>query len=132
MRKSWTKRVQIIVIGAAVSVSAPAVFAEEKTQEDTKQQIYIDQMAKYPTLSKAFHKGIEANAHPRLAPAEGENLFLWQLEDYKMLNAGFADVYAQNVATREVPETHEELYLWQLEEYPKLDKQFYDEHRREF
>jgi hypothetical protein len=126
IRKDRIRLLQASIIGAAILAGAPAIFAEEQLQEDTKQQVYIDQMAKYPVLSKEFHKEIAANAHPRLAPSENENLFFWQLEDYKMLNAGFADVYARNVAPREVPATPEEVYLWQLEPYKELDKEFHD------
>ncbi len=119
------------VIGVTVMCAAIPSFAEEQAPENP-QQIYIDQMAKYPTLSKQFSKEIAANAHPRPAPSEDENIFLWQLEDYTKLNKEFADTFAQNVATREMPETAEGIYLWQLEDYPKLDKTFYHEHRREF
>lgn len=132
MNEHWTKLFLISIVGATVVCRALPSFAEEPAQEDTKQQIYIDQMAKYPVLSREFHQEIEANAHPRLAPSESENLFSWQLEDYKMLNTAFADVYAQNMTIRELPTTPEEIYLWQLEDYKKLDKAFYSEHRREF
>lgn len=132
MRKDWTKFLQLSIISATILVSVPAVFADENAPEDTQQQIYLSQMAKYPALSKAFNKEIKANAHPRPAPSENENLFFWQLVDYQKLNKEFADTFAQNVAVREVPATPEEVYLWQLEEYKKLDKTFYNEHRREF
>ena len=132
MRKKWLRLLPISVISAAVMCGAYPVFADEETREDTKQQIYLSQMAKYPALSKEFSEEIEANAHPRPAPSEGEDLFLWQLEDYPTLNTEFAETFSQNVSTREVPATPEEIYLWQLEGYKELDKEFYSEHRREF
>ena len=136
MLKSWTKFLQASIIGAAVLGSLPTIFAEgeagNETRENAKQQIYLSQMAKYPALSREFSEEIEANAHPRPAPSEDENLFLRQLEDYQELNKEFADTFSQNVSTREVPTTPEEVYLWQLEEYKELDKEFYHEHRAEF
>src|SRR3989344_3558868 len=117
MRKDWIKLLQVSIIGATISVNAPGVFAEEEMQVDPTQQTYVSQMAKFPELQKEFQKEVAANAHPRLAPAESENILLWQLEDYKMLNAEFADVYTQNVAPNEVPATYEEVYLWQMKEY---------------
>src|SRR3989338_166043 len=136
MLKSWTKFLQASIIGAAVLGSLPTIFAEgeagNETRENAKQQIYLSQMAKYPALSREFSEEIEANAYPRPAPSEGENLFPWQLEDYQELNKEFADTFSKNVSTREVPTTHEEVYLWQLEDYKELDKEFYHEHRREF
>ncbi|MBI5024160.1 MAG: hypothetical protein HZC18_04075 [Candidatus Omnitrophica bacterium] len=132
MQKDWIRLLQVSMIGAAISVSAPAIFAEEKIQDDTNRQVYLSQMAKYPALSKEFKQEIKTNAHPRPAPSEGENLFLWQLEDYQKLNKEFADTFAQNVAIREMPETAEEIYLWQLEDYKELDKTFYNEHRKKF
>ena len=138
MQKDWTKFLQISVIGAAAVCGAFPSFAfgeaEEPAQENTKQQVYLSQMAKYPALSKEFQKEIETNAHPRLAPSEDENVFLWQLEDYQKLNKEFADTFAQNADPRPAPATAtpEEIYLWQLEDYKNLDKTFYNEHRREF
>ena len=132
MRKKWLRLLPISVISAAVMCGAYPVCAEEETREDPKQQIYASQMAKYPVLSKEFSEEIEANAHPRPTPSEGEDLFLWQLEDYPTLNTEFTDTFSQNVSTREVPATPEEIYLWQLEGYKELDKEFYSEHRREF
>ncbi|GEM_PF-5802138 len=132
MRKSWLRPLQISVIGAAVVCGAYPLFAEEETPEDTKQQIYLSQIEKYPVLSKEFSKEIEVNAHPRPAPSEDENLLLWQLEDYQKLNKEFADTFAQNAQPRPAPATSEDIYLWQLEDYKKLDKTFYNEHRREF
>ena len=126
------KLFQVSVIGAAIWAGAPAVFAEEQSQGDTKRQIYLSQMAKYPALSKEFKQAIETNAHPRPAPSEDENIFLWQLEDYQELNKEFADTFAQNVAIRKIPKTAGEIYLWQLEDYKNLDKTFYNEHRTEF
>ena len=89
-------------------------------------------MAKYPALSKEFKQEIETDAHPRSAPSEDENVFLWQSEDYQKLNKEFAGTFAQNVAPLPAPATAEEIYLWQLEEYKELDKTFYNEHRRGF
>lgn len=132
MQKDWTKILQISVIGAIVMCATIPALAEEQVSEDSKQQIYLDQIAKYPALSKEFQKEIETNAHPRPAPSEDENIFLWQLEDYQKLNKEFVDTFAQNVAIREMPETAEKIYLWQLEDYKELDKTFYNEHRREF
>lgn len=136
MRKGWIKILQISVAGAAILAGTLTALAEDEaakqTPENTKQQIYLSQMAKYPALSKEFSVEIETNAHPRPAPSEDENVFLWQLEDYQKLNKEFADTFAQNVEARPVPATPEEIYLWQLEDYKKLDKEFYNEHRREF
>lgn len=134
MQKNWTRFLQISVISAAVVCGAFPAFTEEQAQEDTKQQTYIDQMAKYPVLSKKFHKEIEANARPRPAPSDGENVFLWQLEDYQKLNKEFADTFAQNADPQPAPATAtaEEIYLWQLEEYKELDKTFYNEHHTKF
>ncbi len=106
--------------------------AEEETREDTKQQVYLSQMAKYPVLSKEFSGEIEANAHPRPSPSEDENLFLWQLEDYQELDKEFADTFTKNAEPRPAPATSEEIYLWQLEDYKELDKEFHHEHRKEF
>lgn len=132
MRKGWIRLLQTSIAVAAVLCGAIPAFSEEQAREDTKQQIYLSQMAKYPVLSQEFSKEIEANAHPRPAPSEDKNVFLWQLEDYQELNKEFADTFARNVAIREMPETAEEVYLWQLEDYKELDKEFYHEHRREF
>ena len=132
MPNDWTKFLQISVIGAAVMCGAIPAFSEKQGQEDTKQQTYLSQIAKYPKLQKEFRKEIEANAHPRSAPSEDENLFLWQLEDYQKLNKEFADTFAKNADPRPAPATSEEIYLWQLEDYKKLDKTFYNEHRTEF
>lgn len=132
VQRDWTKLFQISIIGAAVICGAYPVFAEEETREDTKQQIYLSQMAKYPALSKEFSKEIEATAHPCPAPSEGENLFLWQQEDYQKLNKEFADTFAQNAAPRPAPAASKDIYLWQLEDYKELDKTFYNEHRVEF
>lgn len=132
MQKNWIRFLQVSITGAMVWAGAPAVFAEEQARENTKQQVYLSQIAKYPALSKEFQQEIETNAHPRTAPSEDENVFLWQLEDYQKLNKEFADTFTQNVATREVPATPEEIYLWQLEEYKELDKEFYHEHRGKF
>ena len=136
MNEHWTKLFLTSVIGTAIFAGTMTALAEDKTVgpalEDTQQQIYLDQMAKYPVLSKQFSKEIENNAHPRPTPSEGENLFLWQLEDYKTLNTSFADTFAKNVESHPAPATPEEVYLWQLEDYKKLDKTFYKEHRTEF
>ena len=136
MQENWTKLLQISAIGAAVLWGLPQgaipSFAEEQTQENTEQQIYLSHIAKYPVLSEEFSKEIEANARPRLAPSEGENIFLWQLEDYPTLDTEFADTFAQNAEPRPAPATSEDIYLWQLEDYKKLDKTFYNEHRRKF
>ena len=132
MRRNWIKLFQASIIGAAISVSAAALFAEEEIQEDTKQQLYLSQMAKYPALSEEFKQAIKTNAYPRPAPSEDENVFLWQLEDYQKLNKEFADTFAQSAAPRPAPATAEEIYPWQLEDYKNLDKAFYNEHRREF
>lgn len=132
MQKNWIRFLQVSIIGAMVWAGAPTVFAEEQAQKDTKQQVYISQMAKYPALSKEFKQEIETDAHPRSAPSEDENVFLWQSEDYQKLNKEFAGTFAQNVAPLPAPATAEEIYLWQLEEYKELDKTFYNEHRRGF
>ena len=132
MQKNLTKFLQISVIGTAVACGAIPAFSEEQAREDTKQQIYLSQMAKYPALSKEFKQEIETNAHPRTALSEDENIFLWQLEDYQKLNKEFADTFARNADPRPAPATAEEIYLWQLEDYKELDKEFYHEHRREF
>lgn len=130
MLKGWTKFLQTGIISAAVSYGAMLSFAEgeaeEQAQENAKQQIYLSQIAKYPVLSKEFHKEIEANAHPGTAPSKDENLFLRQLEDYQELNKEFADTFTRNAETRPVTETPEGVYLWQLEEYKELDKEFHD------
>ena len=124
------------MIGTAIFTGTLTALAGEEAAgqapEDTRQQIYIAQIAKYPALSKGFREEIDANAHPRPAPSADENLFLWQLEDYQKLNKEFADTFAKNVESRPVPATPKEIYLWQLEDYKKLDKEFYNEHRREF
>ncbi len=134
MQKDWTRFLQISVISAAAVCGALHSFAfgeaEEPAQEDTQQQVYLSQMAKYPVLNKEFKQEIKTNAHPRPAPSEDENVFLWQLEDYQKLNKESADTFAQNADPRPAPATAEEIYFWQLEDYKNLDKTFYNEHRR--